>query len=156
MLWNLWMAVIGRIVWTFCHNSVINTQSKVCGEVLSIVGSVSDVREHLTAQGDKNMKAARPCQNSTIAGFIMTVISYLHHKWRLIIYAEPEHSRLPGNYTALDTHANILEPLTCWRNDKQRRGRVSSVWHINYERFVALQFTTVSYCHSDHMTRSRL
>lgn len=84
-----------------------------CGGFLSIIGSVSNMREHLTAQGDKNMKPARPCQNSTTTGFIMTVISYLDHKWRLIIYAEPEHSRLPGNYTALDTHANILEPPTC-------------------------------------------
>lgn len=58
-------------------------------------------------------KKKRTLTNSTITGFIMMVISYLDHKWRLIIYAEPEHSRLPGNYTALDTNANILEPPTC-------------------------------------------
>lgn len=88
----------------------------------------------------KNTKPVRRHRNSQ-SQFIMTVINYLDCKWRVIIYAEPAHTGLPGNYTALDTHANILELPTCWRNDKQCQSRVSSVSHINDQRFVALYFT---------------
>ena len=42
----------------------------------------------------------------------MTLINYLDCKWGVLIYAELEHTGSPGNYTDLDTHANILELLT--------------------------------------------
>lgn len=86
-----------------------------------------DVQDHLTAKGWWKPETCQAVLKLTITWFIMKVINYLDCKWRVIINAEPEHTGLPGNYTALDRHANILELPTEWQTASG--SRLISVTH---------------------------